>query len=135
MFACVVLVGCVQRKLTVTSEPSGALVTLNGMEAGRTPFTTDFTWYGYYDVEVRREGHETLKTQSRVIAPWWQWVPIDLVAELMPWRPTDRQTLHYKLEPRKTGESNQALIERGATQREKTNEGLPPVTPTTQPVR
>jgi hypothetical protein len=118
---CLLLCGCVQRKLTVTSEPSGALVTLNGMEAGRTPFTTDFTWYGYYDVEVRRDGYKTLKTQQRVLAPWWQWVPFDLVAEVMPWRPTDRQMMHFKLDAAQQGASNVELIRRGEELRAKTN--------------
>lgn len=91
------LSGCVERQLTVTSEPSGALVYLNGKELGRTPIETDFLWYGNYDVQVRKEGFETLKTESPLTAPWWQWVPIDLFAELMPWHPTDRKSLHYTL--------------------------------------
>jgi len=91
--------GCVERKLTVTSDPPNALVYLNGKEAGRTPIEQDFLWYGNYDVQVRAPGYDTLKTQSKVTAPWWQWVPIDLLAEFMPWHPTDRQTLHYTLTP------------------------------------
>src|SRR5690349_16661746 len=77
--------GCVQRKLTVTSEPSGAVVTMNDREMGRTPFTTDFTWYGDYDVQVRKEGYQTLSRAQPLPAPWWQWPPIDLLAELAPW--------------------------------------------------
>src|SRR5690349_12709672 len=64
------LTGCVRRELTVTSEPAGALVYLNGLEAGRTPFTTDFTYYGNYDVQVRREGTEPLVTSKNIVAPW-----------------------------------------------------------------
>ncbi len=51
--------GCVQRQLTVTTDPPGTLVHLNGQEFGRTPVTRDFTWYGTYDVELRKEGYET----------------------------------------------------------------------------
>jgi hypothetical protein len=91
------LSGCVERQLTVTSEPPNALVYVNGKELGRTPIETDFLWYGNYDVQVRKEGFETLKTESQVTAPWWQWVPLDLIAELMPWHPTDRKSLHYTL--------------------------------------
>jgi len=89
--------GCVQRQLTVTTDPPGALVHLNDQEFGRTPVTRDFTWYGTYDVQLRREGYETRKTRGKIIAPWWQWVPFDLVAELLPL--TDRRQLHYKLKP------------------------------------
>src|SRR5688572_32912678 len=90
-------IGCVRRSLTVTSDPPGALVHLNGQEFGRTPVTRDFTWYGTYDVDLRKEGYQTRQTRGKVIAPWWQWVPFDLAAELFPL--TDRRQLHYALEP------------------------------------
>jgi hypothetical protein len=124
----VVASGCVKRKLTVTSEPSGALVTLNGQEAGRTPFTTDFRWYGFYDVEVRREGSKTLITRERIIAPWWQWVPFDLMAELVPGA-TDRQSMHFKLEPADAKPDTKGLISRGLDFRAQTNAGLPATQP------
>lgn len=89
--------GCVRRSLTVMSEPAGALVYLNGVEVGRTPVERDFTWYGTYEVEMRKEGYETLKTTGKVIAPWWQWVPIDFFAEALPLH--DKQTLRYSLSP------------------------------------
>ena len=91
------LAGCVRRTLTVKSNPPGALVHLNGVEVGRTPMTSDFTWYGTYDVVLRKEGYETLKTRGKVIAPWWQWVPIDLFAELLPLH--DKRTLSYTMKP------------------------------------
>src|SRR5579864_3470128 len=77
--------GCeVQSTLTVQSSPLGALVFLNDQEVGRTPVTRSFKWYGTYDVEVRADGFETVRTQSQVWAPWWQWVPFDLVAAFIP---------------------------------------------------
>lgn len=103
--------GCVRRQLSVTSEPAGALVYLNDREAGRTPFTTDFVWYGTYDVVVRKEGYEPLNAKSRVLAPWWGWPPFDLFAEMMPWHPTDLHKLHYKLAEAQPL-STEALVER-----------------------
>jgi len=87
----------VRRTLTVKSDPPGALVHLNGVEVGRTPMSSDFTWYGTYDVVLRKEGYETLKTRGKVIAPWWQWVPIDLFAELLPLH--DKRMLSYTMKP------------------------------------
>lgn len=104
------LAGCVQRKMTITSDPPGALVWLNGKEMGRTPLTRDFIQYGTYDVQLRKEGYETLNKPTRVIAPWWQWFPIDFVAELMPFRPTDHQHLHFSMTPRQEADS-QTLLE------------------------
>ncbi|GIW75200.1 MAG: hypothetical protein KatS3mg104_0263 [Phycisphaerae bacterium] len=109
----VLCASCVERKLTITSQPSNALVYMNGREIGRTPIETDFLWYGNYDVQIRKEGYQTLKTHSRISAPWWQWVPIDLLAELMPWHPTDHQSLHYTLNPAPASDKPvQTLIER-----------------------
>ena len=94
------LTGCVRRTMVINSDPPGAMVYMNGTEIGRTPIERDFTWYGTYDVQVRKEGYETLKTNTRVIAPWWQWVPFDLPAEFLPL--TDRHNLHYALTPAST---------------------------------
>ncbi|MEM6314884.1 MAG: PEGA domain-containing protein [Planctomycetota bacterium] len=109
-----IVVGCggVQRTLTVTSEPSGALVYLNGEEAGRTPMTRDFVHYGKFDVAVRKDGFETNKQDKWLVAPWWQWVPFDLAAELSPVRLVDRKTVHFKLEPSADTGGTSALLER-----------------------
>jgi hypothetical protein len=78
------------------------MVWLNNQELGRTPVERDFTWYGTYDVQVRKEGYETLEKKQRVIAPWWQWPPIDLLAEFWPGRAKDIRHLHFTLEPSTT---------------------------------
>ena len=91
--------GCVEQLLSLDSDPSGAVVTLNDQEVGRTPVTTNFKWYGYYDANVRKDGFQTLKVKAPVIAPWWQWVPFDLIAEILPVRLTDQQFLHFTLQP------------------------------------
>ena len=89
--------GCVERTLTVTSDPPGALVEVNGEEFGRTPVTRDFTYYGKFDVALRHPERATVKDQAWVVAPWWQWPPLDFFAELAPWRPRDARALHYDL--------------------------------------
>jgi hypothetical protein len=83
--------------MNVKSEPDGALVYMNEQEVGRTPFTKEFLWYGNYDVVVRKEGYATLKTQTPVMPPLWQIIPIDLVTDLMPL--TDEHKLVYHLQP------------------------------------
>jgi hypothetical protein len=113
--ACGLLGGCVERTMTITSEPSGALVHLNNREIGRTPVETDFTWYGTYDVQVRADGYQTLDVAQSVPAPWWQIPPIDLFAEMMPWKPKDHRPLHYTLEPVTPEQTDAtAMLERAA---------------------
>ena len=85
--------------MTIKSDPPGALVYLNDREIGRTPVTRDFTWYGDYQVEIRRDGYESVKTHKWVIAPAYQWIPLDLFAELVPVTFRDRQKLFFQLKP------------------------------------
>jgi hypothetical protein len=108
--------GCVRRSMTVTSDPPGALVYMNNQEIGRTPFTRDFTWYGTYDVQVRAEGYQTLKTETPVISPIWQWPPFDLLAELLPLH--DRRQIHYTLLPASDDPADsQVLLDRAEEMR------------------
>ena len=130
--------GCVRRALSITSEPAGAVVHLNGIEVGRTPIERDFTWYGVYEVELRKEGYETLKTTGDVPAPWWQWVPIDLVAELFPLR--DRQALSYSMQPVSQAAVNpQQMLERAEALRPQLQSSQytrsPATVPATRPAR
>jgi len=103
-------VGCVERKLTIGSDPSGALVTLNDVEIGRTPVTVPFTWYGDYDIVLRHEKnvstpenpvmrHYFLHTHQRINAAPSQWIGIDLLSELVPWTVTDEKFLAFTIPP------------------------------------
>jgi PEGA domain-containing protein len=91
--------GCVEQILTVNTNPKGALVELNGQELGRTPVTKHFTWYGTYEVILRADGYQTQKTTASVIAPWYQWVPFDIVFQLLPIPLKDHHVVKYDLIP------------------------------------
>ena len=123
--------GCVERTLVITSNPSGALVYLNDQEIGRTPIKRDFLWYGNYDVALRKEGYETIKTQQNVRAPLYQIVPLDLVAELSPFHFKDQQTFDYTLTPMAPVDPQQ-LVQRAVQMRGEL-EGSK--RPTTQPAK
>ncbi len=90
--------GCVEREMHITSDPDGALVYVSDVEVGRTPVTLPFTWYGDYDVILRRDGYETLKTHADINAPWYEVPPLDLFSALAPWTYHDQRYLHYELE-------------------------------------
>jgi hypothetical protein len=124
--------GCVQRTLTVRTDPPGALVYMNDQEIGRSPVTRYFLWYGFYDIEVRLPGYQSIKTVAPVIAPWWQIVPIDLIAEMFP--VTDHHELFYTLHPPIEQDVDpKLLVRRGEElQKELRSSRLPP---TTSPVK
>ena len=81
---CLVLlsgVGCARHSVSITSEPSGALVFINGNEVGRTPMKYNFDNFGDFDVTLRKEGYETLKTHHNIKTPLYGYPPLDLGAE------------------------------------------------------
>jgi len=128
--------GCVERTLTIRSDPPEALLTVNGVEVGRTPFTHDFVWYGTYDVALRKEGYETVKTTGEVNSPWWQIVPIDLVAELLPFHFKDHQRLSFSMLPvPPVGTDPHALLSRAESLRPMLQSSEHTRVPTTLPMR
>lgn len=147
--ACAVatLAGCgVQRTLVVNSEPPGALVYLNREEVGRTPLKYDFTWYGEYDVQLRKEGYQSVKTTEWVVAPWWQWPPFDFFADMAPGHPHDTHRLTYVMKASTRPADPEALIRRAEVMRAQLKSGeltraasrpstKPATKPTTKPAR
>jgi len=125
--------GCLHRTIEVTSDPPGALVILKDQEAGRTPFKTEFKWYGVYDIELSKDGYEPIKTTAPIIAPWWQWVPFDLFTEMLPIE--DRHELNYTMVAPTTRQTDpELLLRRGEDLRGKLQSSERPTTqPTTQP--
>lgn len=137
------LAGCgVERTLEVNSDPPGALVYLNREEVGRTPLKHEFTWYGQYDVQVRKEGYQTISTTEWVVAPWWQWPPFDFVAELVPGPPHDTHQLMYVMKPSTRPADPEAIMGRAEAMRGELQSGeftrastKPATKPTTRPAK
>lgn len=94
------LAGCVERKLTINTEPPGAVVMLNDEEIGTSPVTVNFTWYGDYKVRIEKAGYETLNTHRKLDAPPHDKFPMDFFAEtLSPKRIVDHYEWHFDLKP------------------------------------
>ncbi len=102
--------GCVERTITITTEPPGAMVWLNDREIGRTPLSVGFEYYGDYDVRLELAGYEPVMTRGEAKAPLWETVGIDLVAELIPLSLHSHVEWHYALDP--SVDDPQALAER-----------------------
>jgi len=82
----------------ITSAPAGALVFVSDVEVGRTPVTVPFTWYGDYDIILRLDGHETLKTHANINVPIYEIPPFDLLSHMAPWTYRDYRYLHFDLQ-------------------------------------
>jgi len=98
--ASLLLTGCVERKLTINTEPQGALVILNDEEIGNSPVTVSFEWYGDYNVRISKEGYETLKIHRELKGPWYDQFPFDFFAMLNPKRVVDSYEWTFELAPK-----------------------------------
>jgi len=100
--ASLLLAGCVERRLTINTEPQGALVILNDEEIGESPVTVNFNWYGDYWVRIRKEGYETLDTHRELKGPWYDDFPFDFFAQIInPKRIVDSYEWTFTLAPQK----------------------------------
>ena len=97
-----VLAGCVERELTINTEPQGAVVALNDEEIGVSPVTVNFKWYGDYCVRISKEGYETLNTHRELKGPWYDYFPFDFFAQIVnPNRIVDSYEWMFELSPRR----------------------------------
>jgi hypothetical protein len=109
----IALAGCVERRLTINTEPKGAVVILNDQEIGVSPVTVSFNWYGDYWVRLRKDGYETLDTHRRLKAPLHDYFPFDFVAGLLyPGRIVNAYEWTFALAPQEYPTREQ-LVENG----------------------
>jgi hypothetical protein len=109
---------CVERTVSIESEPPGATVWVNDREVGVTPCEFSFTHYGTFDVRVVLDGHEPLVTGAEATAPWWDHIPFDLVAEILPAKFVSRTAWRFELVPSEVSPGE--LLRRAAELRERT---------------
>jgi len=96
------LSGCVRRRMTIRTNPPGAVVYVDDYQIGTTPVATNFVHYGTRKIRIVKDGYETLTVEQPIPAPWYQVPPIDFVAETMvPKEIRDHRTLNYQLVPQR----------------------------------
>ena len=84
LLACVLFSsGCVERKLTINTQPQGALVLLNDEEIGTSPVTVEFNWSGDYKVLISKEGFQTINTHRKLAGPMHDRFPVDFFYEVL----------------------------------------------------
>ena len=131
--ACVVLAGViisnftgcngVRWRLTITSEPSGAIVYLNNKEIGKTPISRNFVYSGVYDIKCYKEGYEMKETYYKAGRPWYLYPGIDFFAEnFTPGELRDEQTCHITLEQKREIPRNE-LYENACKLRDEAHNG------------
>jgi len=108
------LSGCVSRRLTIRSDPPGALVEVEGRRIGYTPCSLDFTYYATREIRLSKVGYETLTVQQPVPAPWYQVPPLDFISDnFLPVHVTNRHDFTYRLVPQRVV-SEEELLDRAS---------------------
>lgn len=96
-------VGCVERRYIVRSNPSGALLYVNGRYEGPTPQDGYIVYYGKYNFVLAKDGYETLNIVQKYPAPWYELPGLDFIAEnIIPWKIRDVRLFEYTLQPAQT---------------------------------
>ncbi|HUQ70467.1 MAG TPA: PEGA domain-containing protein [Planctomycetaceae bacterium] len=110
---CLLSTGCVSRRMTICSDPPGALVMLEGREIGYTPVSVDFTYYGTREFTLIKDGYETLTVNQPVAKPWYQQPVVEFFADnFTPGHVTDRHQFRYAMQPQRLI-PNDVLLQRG----------------------
>jgi hypothetical protein len=92
--------GCVQRRMTIRSNPPGALVYVDDYQLGTTPVSHDFVYYGTRKIRLVKDGYETLTVRQPFPLPWYQIFPLDFVTEnLVPWEIRDERVVDVAMVP------------------------------------
>jgi len=92
--------GCVQRRMTIRSNPPGALVYVDDYQLGTTPVSHDFVYYGTRKIRLVKDGYETLTVRQPFPLPWYQYFPLDFVTEnLIPWEIRDERVVDLAMAP------------------------------------
>ncbi len=94
------LTGCVQRRMTVRSNPPGALVYIDDYEIGTTPVSTDYIYYGTRKIRLVKEGYETLTVYQPMPAPCYEWPGVDFFSEnVWPGKIRDERAYDFQMQP------------------------------------
>lgn len=100
---------CVERKLIIRSEPTGAKVTLNGEDIGATPVEAPFDTYGTFEIVASHPRCKRLHRTAPVKPPWYEQIPLDFFFEAVwPFTMRDEHEIILALEP--SGPSDEAAI-------------------------
>ncbi|WP_286178320.1 PEGA domain-containing protein [Rhodopirellula sp. JC639] len=124
MCFCQASVGCVRRRMTVRTNPPGAMVSVDNQVIGASPASTPFVYYGTREFRVEADGYRTETIRRRFNPPWYQWPGIDLVAEtLWPGEIRDERIIDVTLVP-KTLPASEEIIARADGLRRQSNSGM-----------
>jgi len=92
------MAGCAEHRILITSEPAGAKISLDGQDKGITPLSVPFTFYGKREVILEKDGYQTYKSIIPISPPIFQIFPFDIMMLLIPYPFVDNHSFYFILE-------------------------------------
>lgn len=132
---CLTQYGCVRRRMTIRTNPPGAVAFVDDQRIGVTPVSTPFTYYGTRKIQLFKDGFEPLTVKQRFPAPWYEYPPLDFIAENLWHRETrDERVVDFEMVPQRIV-PNEELLGRAEMLRDNAQAGhvTPLWTPQSQP--
>ena len=131
--AAILSCGCVQRRMTIRSNPPGALVYVDDYQLGTAPVSHDFVYYGTRKIRLVKDGFETLTVRQPFPLPWYEIFPLDFVTEnLWPAEIRDERVVDLAMVPAALTPPEQVVAR--AEQARLSAGSLPPVQPQRPPL-
>lgn len=97
---CFVQNGCVRRRMTLRTNPAGAVAFVDDQRIGVTPVSTPFTYYGTRKIQLFKDGFEPLTVKQRFSVPWYEYPPLDFFVEnFWPGEIRDERVVDFEMMP------------------------------------
>lgn len=130
--------GCIRKRMTVRTTPSGAMAYIDKQPIGLTPVSTNFTYYGTRSIEIVRDGYRTERFLRKFNPPWYAIPPLDFFSEtLWPYENRDERIIDVQLSPDPVVPTD-ALVASGEQLRLQASQGIavtaPPTMNTSVPI-
>lgn len=130
--------GCIRKRMTIRTNPPGAMVYIDKQPIGLTPVSTTFTYYGTRSFEIVRDGYRTEKFLRKINPPWYAIPPLDFASEtLWPFEQRDERIIDVQMSPEPVV-PKEALIASAEQLRLQASQGIavsaPPTIGQTQPL-
>ena len=92
--------GCLSKTITVTSTPPGAILSINDVEIGKTPTTTDWHGGGTYRFELKHKSYQPVDEHIKIKYRWYSYPIIDMGADFMTTKNiNDHRQWHFDMQP------------------------------------
>jgi len=116
--------GCVRRRMTVRTNPPGAIVSVDNQVIGTSPAATPFVYYGTREFRVEKDGYRTEIIRRRFNPPWYEFPGLDFVAEtLWPGEIRDERIIDIEMVPL-TREPTENVVQRADALRNQSRAGV-----------